>query len=798
MVKKTTAIETVLRDQERLTLLTKINAIPPNKKNKNILGDMAAASHTATTNTHLKKLSETIGHIKQLFPELDYSSKLLTAMILNPKDLTSKVLSYKTSPSKIPAVIINELLAKTSTYIEAKHHISKDMYTMLKDAKFDKGAVAKLVLAESSIDQIINRGIDKGTKTNYVTMEGDGTIKINAGYNGTATNSKADAIKVLDDVVSVTTDTNILKIPQVVEQVTLEHDFISIVGEKDNSVVDLLKETPYEKEDIIYVEDRQSLKRDTIGTPMVLDVPIGSISVLHVPGNPKKHIGYFIAADSNGYILNNSAVNISEVTSGVNFDVIGNDIITKAATELQGSSETLPEDTNMGKLFSDLMDQKLIKVLEGTISSNMAIDSRSEFYYHLLSRALQKKGTRLIYVPVSNLAYIAMDYHDNGVGKSVYEDMLVLLSLRAMLLFSGVNSEIQSNISLTELDVEFDEDDPDAGRTLEEVGSTYLKTRQMNLPVGILAPEDLTNWQHKAGVFMKFSSLPGIDNTKITVNRVSPDIKNPTDTDLNEQLRKSSIQQIGSSPSLVEDGFSSDFASTDEAIRLMLSHTTQQEQEIFLKHINHYVHILINNNGYLLKELKTIIEDNLKHLTGKSGVFKDMLSKENGKDILINSVLGLFVDILYVHLPAADTNSLQILKDDYELYKSCVEDVVNDVWVTEAHAEEAYGGNTGEYAENTKTLLISYFLKNWCSDNGYLQELFVMETDNEDIDFTKELSLDITNITKMISELYKKTRKSIKRTDKVITKASEEEEDPEPTVPVNTEDPITTGDPELE
>jgi hypothetical protein len=162
---------------------------------------------------------------------------------------------------------------------------------------------------------------------------------------------------------------------------------------------------------------------------------------------------------------------------------------------------------------------------------------------------------------VEFVSYFAFDYYENGIGKSLLDNLKIITSIRAILMFARVMAHLKSSINITTVNLTLDEHDPDPQRTVEIAIHEVLRMRQQYFPLGINSPTDLVDWVQRAGVEFSFEGHPGLPNTKFDF-----DIKNMQHTippsDFEEELRKQTYMALGLSPETVDNGFNSEFATT--------------------------------------------------------------------------------------------------------------------------------------------------------------------------------------------------------------------------------------------
>lgn len=94
--------------------------------------------------------------ILSLFPELEIVEQIIVSSILSPKDMQGEKLNYVIEDHDIPSVISSEVATYITSEMRDYYGLEKDLYRILSEYKFKKGAHIRVVLPESILDSLIN------------------------------------------------------------------------------------------------------------------------------------------------------------------------------------------------------------------------------------------------------------------------------------------------------------------------------------------------------------------------------------------------------------------------------------------------------------------------------------------------------------------------------------------------------------------------------------------------------------------------------------------------------------------
>jgi hypothetical protein len=378
----------------------------------------------------------------------------------------------------------------------------------------------------------------------------------------------------------------------------------------------------------------------------------------------------------------------------------------------------------------DIIETDLKNRLENGIhKTKLEIVRQNELYRVMLSRTLSGQFTRILYLPVDIVTYYALKYHDNGTGKSLLDNLRVLLSLRAILLFSKVMAQAKSSISLTHVNMTLDPNDPDPKKTIEMSINEIIKMRQQYFPLGINTPMDLVDWIQRAGFEFTFEGHPGLPQTKFEFESKNIQHQIP-DSDLDESLRKQTIMAFGLSPETVDNGFNSEFATTVVSNNILLSKRVLQTQGEFTPHVTDYARKIVQNDFKLRSELKKVIKENISKLD-KYLTAVEINMKDNDPEKFVEYIIDKFALELEITLPKPDITAIENQSAAFDQYSEALDKAITH-WVSSEFMTSDLIGEASNNIDAIKSTLKSYYLRKWMAENGYMVELSDIVTADED------------------------------------------------------------------
>jgi hypothetical protein len=749
--------------------------------------------------------------ILQLFPDIELAMQILTSSILAPNDMITTSLIYKAPDIRLPLDVKQTMLETIEKHISTEYNFEDKLTEILRESMFLKGAYIEAIIPEASLDNIINGDgsvsvesyrledkVDKLITTNTKSLGILSTISASnktkelstehlVSYtNGNTVTSKSLTMKFsLEDIgVDISDNISIMSannnytdgLSSVISRKIYGPTTDSMLALEDMTISmdDLFRNNTNAKaEEIIYTNTDEQASRKSIGKPLVMKLPVESVIPVHVKSNPSKHLGYFVLLDENGVPMNipyeTEKFNTANGSYNMSSDTKIN-LINKAKTALNGITKSAATLDNMEAIYNDIVDKALRSRLKDGIYGDLAdIKENADLYRVMLARALQSKKTRVLYIPAELVSYYAFEYRENGTGKSLLEKASMLFSIRSILLFTKVMATVKNSTTTTKVSAKLDDDDQDPEGTMEHIISESLKTRQTQVPIGIMNVNDLVDWSQRSGMVYNFQH-PSLPDMTIDVQDETSQKQIP-DQDLDETIANHIIMSFGLTPEIVQAGYSSDFATTVVAKNLLFAKRISQTQTTLKPMISANVRKYIKNDMVLQSKLRGILEANIadisndlkKQLNSKN---ENDISKEivKNKDVLINYILDVFIKETSVGFPTTELTEAEPMKNAFQAYKEVVDEYLDMIFSNEA-LPNAMFGDLSDKLTDIKSVVKTIMFKKWMSDNNYMPEISEFLSVNEEgkpvFNILEEYSVFATNLAEAMLPFIKDTGKFI-------------------------------------
>lgn len=521
---------------------------------------------------------------------------------------------------------------------------------------------------------------------------------------------------------------------------------------------------------------------DTYGHPLVMHLPSESVIPIHVPGNPAEHVGYYVMLDIDGNpisIADQSSYYDDVKAQMNNVDSYASQIIQQARRGFEGSGGFQNEIVDeLGKVYSETVERDLLaRLRSGALSGNYELGKSENINRIMFSRHMKGQKTIMLFVPPELMTYVAFDYNEFGVGKSVLEDGKILGSIRAAIMLSNTLATLNNAVGGKTIEIELDPEDEDPVSTVEFMLSEHAKVNSQGFSriIGSTHPLGLADQIQNHGVNVVVSGNSRYPETKFNVNS-RDGVNKPIDADFEETMRKRHIQMFGLSPEVMEGINQADFATTVVQNNLMLLKRVIMNQEKFEPFLTDFIRRYVLNSGIFLTEMREMITANKEYLPDHitdNPVLKDDLPGQ------VDAFLFEFIEALQVGLPSPEVGDIKKSMDSFDAYSEALDKVI-DAYIN----EEMFAADTTigmeELIPNVKAVVKAEFQRRWLRHHNVMPELDVFNTVREEGDDTPIFNLfestaeHLDGLNDSLSEYVKKVVKAAAKRAKVLKKIADE------------------------
>lgn len=747
----------------------------------------------------IDEASEHITDAKSVFeilPDTKLAMDILTSSIMSPNDLIGNELIFRTGVGEQNDEVVGRLTEVVEDYFTKKIKLVDMCVPALEDMLFHTGSYPIVCIPHSSIDTVINGG-SVSVESIQEHFNPDTMAIKNVGFlaHPKRSDSKEDkpawglethadtlvanegAIEVVGDgLVTLADNPFLLKKPQLLERIQNDRKeaLLDLVGVKQ-ARISLESNGEGEKEKLISIYKKRKFNKtpimelianDDLGEeePIWFKPPSESVIPVNVPGNVAEKVGFFIALDDNGNPISaaNSKRHWDRLKMYRNTD--------EQATEIQRIREALYGETQdkdvktleqLHRAYTVRVESKIRESLQqGIHGENAEVELPDDVAIMMMTRAFKRQKTQLLYVPKELVTYMAFDYNEVGIGRSLLENTKILSSMRAMLLLANNQASMRNSQPGTRLDIELDPKDKDPAGTIERILTLREQANHGRYPLGNLDLTDIANTVNRNNVEVSVSNHPNFPQTKVTSEDINRSV-GKVDTDMEESLRRRQLQGWGLTPELLDASAETDFAANIIISNKLMVKRIAVYQAKFVTMLTETVKMFIARSPYLMEQFAVILKD-------IKGVKKDEDKDGNGipdaEEILTN-----FLESIEVALPAPDSSKIDTQIEEFDKYNQFVEEALN-AYFSELMVDGMVDSDLADALPAIREAIKGNILRAYLRNNNILPEI-------EDLMLSEDLSEALKGHTDSMMDLLKEAAKFMHKTLKEGRKFDNKEDE---------------------
>lgn len=762
-------------------------------------------SANVINHAELKQIADFVGkrkrdseNITKLFPDVELAKQIYISSTIAPKDMTSTEILYEADDALFPADLVvkaNECIKK---HIEGHYEINTELQEILRESLFESGAYVVATLPESSVDEIINGdksyslesaspiyNQDREIKSlGYLSDDNDaGLLALESFMNGDVKlpglKSKDIAIEGVNLGIELYDNFEMLKLPRLASSITkelskqiikknssikrpsvaTEHSYntsgvITSAGSITGNDIraSIFKEATNSFSPVVSVKTKELAARKSIGRALRMKIPAEAVIPVYPPGQPENHAGYIFLLDINGapITVDTDRGYMDGITGLMSNNVSQNQstglqsyLLKKAKDTLVGN-ENIPTLRDMSRVYSSIIEKEIInKFKNGLYKKELAIGDNDNIYRMMMFRALAGHSTKMLYVPAELVTYYAYRYHRNGVGKSMLDDLTMLISSRAVIMVARILQQIRSSINSTNVTVTLPEGEQDPEKVMELTVANVMKYLQFQMPVGLVTQADLYEWVARAGVRFTFEGHPGLPELKYdfandTIGNTIPD------TELDEDLRRRTYMAFGLSPEQVDNSLSPDFATSVLANNALLAKRVMNTQEIYCRHMTEDARKIMRYDAIAYAELRDIVKANIALIKKQIKDTDNIASESSDDEDLITELTERYIDSFKLGLPKPDQTTVDNQMEALEKAEAFIDKLLESHVSSEAFPEMV-SGNANSKIDEYKGIVKAALMRQWISNNPSYKDVNDIISRTMDKD-GKTTIFDITKI----------------------------------------------------
>lgn len=539
----------------------------------------------------------------------------------------------------------------------------------------------------------------------------------------------------------------------------------------------------------------QTYRKD-LSEPLIMEYPAESIIPIYKPGSPSEHIGYLALHDEEGAPLSKvKPINYyRDLKNNFNMRSSGSEmahsLIQQGRNMFGGTSSVLDEGRQL-EILSRIHGNSIVKEIlnrtrEGELGKNIDIGDSTEAFRIMFYRALRGQTTRVLFLPKDIMTYMAVDYNNKGIGRSLIDNMHVLMSLRLQFTAAQVRTGIANSTHETIATIRIDERDPDPRKTIATANNLILKTRQNSgLLIGTSDLQTIEDRLNASNVRLAIESdNPKIPRIGYDMSRSTAEIPTP-DNEVGELLTRLTQMGLLLPPELIDNSYGVDFAREILQQNFLVSMAASNFQAKLNPYFTSFVKKVILASPILRKELHRIVRSNIVsileqiHEVNEDKVDMNALDKKSLK-IIIDYLVDKFIAGINVNLPEIVNDNDDMFNDQINKMETRVDKVLDYLWSSEVLPVGIVGDDMGTLIDQYKGVVKGVVMRKFLFDMDYSPEVFdfisISDKGEQTYEKNKEIREMSIQVIKNVVEFFKESA-NIKKTTDAVVKANEIETD---------------------
>ena len=495
------------------------------------------------------------------------------------------------------------------------------------------------------------------------------------------------------------------------------------------------------------------------GHPLEYHLSTEAVMPVCVPGDESNHVGYIILLDANGYPISQSRRlnyyddvrrNGSGGENAGSGSAVAGELINMSKEAIVGgiANATNSQIDRMAELHGQLLDADIVARLKnGLMGGDFELSHTEHIDRLTFARTMKNELTTMLYVPAELMIYMAYDYNEYGIGKSILEDAKGLAAMRAAVTVASVIGATKNAIPGKDINLEIPEDDGDPLGTATFMANEALGLAYHQFPMAISSTVGLAEQLQLSAINVNVTGNPRFPEVKTSMTPRESSYAQ-IDTDLTQQLRDDMTRVFGLTSEMVDGVNQPEFATTAVQNNLMLQKRVMVIQAKTNPMITDYVRVFTYNSGILVDQLLELIEQNAKYLP------EDFKGDPEG-------FLEEFLNNLTVELPKPESDNLTKQMELFKNFSTTLDDALP------AYLMEEYfdGYSPDEMKAALPSVVASWkgvILRDWMRKRGILRELDVFQATDDGspmMNLTDEMSNHIESVMKSVGGFMKRVAK---------------------------------------
>lgn len=434
----------------------------------------------------------------------------------------------------------------------------------------------------------------------------------------------------------------------------------------------------YRIDELVSMQKYEENDEKELGHPFYMVLPPESVIPIHVPGNPKEHLGYLVLIDEFGHPL--AATDSS--SNGCCGGSVGAAHQAMFGSSCGGNKLDRYSKAMSNSVFDHLLDNYIKAKLTGMGLDSVDVEKANGIANVMFFRLLEHKRTGMVFVPPSLMTYLCFDYRSNGTGKSLLEDIHFILSLRATFMVASVMAMANDSVNHHNISLTFDEKTTNYEQIMDMVANQFIDKRKMKLSID---PTDISRNIARNALTISPKNMAGIQGFDIeNTNQAGSSVK--VDNDLMSTFDTMLVTALGVPYAALNQLSETEYSRSVVTGNLFFSKQIKKDQNTLCRHMEQFVKTYIKYSRTLKDGILNIIKSKGKLNDKVNTAANTNEGIIDTKDIPL--VLTKIIDHIQLRLPTPNIAPDKAQYAELKEYLATVDELANVLFANELVGQE--------------------------------------------------------------------------------------------------------------
>lgn len=596
-----------------------------------------------------KSITDTLDNerIIQMAPEISLAASIMIPSILSPNDMRAGVINIVCEGGDITEDQKSEISSYLTDLFESRLNLSAMLPKWIYQAMYRSGATPLLVLPLKTLMD------EMDDKTQYIETASTEAIsamvdKFNATseFGFTQTNNTQSYVTALESLCApVLTDAfrdKDRKKSGATENAKSTEALRSLIGEicstealtiidNPNAVTlpkvknaatarkNAAKTRRYLEADTYAFPDASNVDTsDLCDNPIWWELPAEAVIPIFTPGTPADHLGYFVVMDENGHPIDAGATRDNNLASMAGPSNYANSQRSNQFYNLFQSYgftrnemyDRVPERDVMEHLYQSIVEHHLTAKTMEAGYANVGLGDNGPLYRAMLTRFLQQKRTRLLFVPKEFMTYFCFRHSRNGTGVSKLDDLKWILSLRISLLVARMISAFKNSIDKKRLSINLA--DTHVSNVNQHMRTALQQAISKDMWSFSYNPSDVAALIAERSYSIDLTGVQGIADYKIASELDTRPQSSQPDTELANDIKNMEYLGLEVPPSVLNNLSEAEFSRSVATTNIIFSRRLSVYQKIVSRYLGEFIQNYCRYSKEITVAIKAIVDPSSK------------------------------------------------------------------------------------------------------------------------------------------------------------------------------------------